>query len=150
MNNRKTAAKVQLIFTLLVIVFTGLWICTITINILSHTALQLTFGGLALLTFIYFMTGGFYYFEIDQPDDHFEVKFYNTFPFSREFKMYRIPINAFIKYEIVGNKLYKRKLMLFQMSANQMAKYPPIYISAFSEKDDEALRHFFDNIKKES
>jgi hypothetical protein len=148
MNNRETAAKIQLIFTLLVIIFTGLWVCTITIDSLSHTALQLTFGGFALFILIYFMTGGFYYFEIDLPDDHFEVKFYNTFPFSREFKMYRIPIKAFIKYDIIGPKLYKRKLILFQMASNQMAKYPPIFISAFSEKDDINLRYFFDNIKK--
>ncbi|TLX76147.1 hypothetical protein E9993_08010 [Labilibacter sediminis] len=148
MNNRKTAGKIQLALTALVIISLAFWICTITIAQLSLVWLQWTSGVFVVLLFLYFMQGGFYYIELVKVDDHFEVKFYNTFPFSREFKMYRIPISAFIKYEISGSKFYRRKLLLFQMSASQLAKYPPIFFTAISNKDEEELKLFFEGLKK--
>jgi len=147
MNNRRTAGTIQLIFTMLVILGTVFWVCTITFDLLDRAWLQWASGVVVVLALIYFVSGGFYYLELVKPDDHFEIKFYNIFPFSREFKMYRIPISAFIKSEIVGSKFYKRKLLLYQMSANQMAKYPPIYITALLQKDKEALNLFFETLK---
>lgn len=148
MNNRKTAGKIQLILTLLIILFTALWVCSIMINVLFVSWLQWGSGGAAVMLLLYFMGGGFYYVELSKPDDHFEIKFYNSFPFSREFKMYRVPVSAFIKYEMDGWLLYRRKLFLFQMSASQMAKYPPIYMTAFSGKDKSELKSFFDSLKE--
>ena len=148
MNNRKTAGKIQLMFTVLVILLAALWVCSLTIDVFKLTWLQWISGMVTALVISWFMYGGYFYFEIDNVDQHIEVKFYNTFPFSREFKMFRIPVSAFIKYEIEGSKLFRRRLILFQMSASQLAKYPPILISAFSSKDDEALNMFFSKLDK--
>lgn len=147
MNNRKTAGKIQLTLTLLIILFTAFWICSIMINVLFINWIQWGSGGVAVVLLLYFMGGGFYYVELSKSDDHFEIKFYNSFPFSREFKMYRVPVSAFIKYEIGGLHFYRRKLFLFQMSASQLAKYPPIYVTAFSRKDKKELKLFFDSLK---
>ncbi len=147
MNNRLTAGKIQLVFTMLVVVFAGAWICSITIKAIMFDWLQWSSGLLALVSLVLFMFGGYYYVEISKPDDHFEIKFYNIFPFSREFKMYRIPISAFIKYEVHGASFFRRKLLLFQMSASQLAKYPPIYITACSKNNDAELERFFKHLK---
>ncbi len=147
MNNRITAGRIQLIFTFLVIVLVALFVCSLTISLLSITWLQWMCGILTGVVLYFFMYGGYFYFEIAKQDDHFEVKFYNIFPFSREFKMYRVPVSAFVRYEIAGNFLYRTKLFLFQLSASQMAKYPPIFITAFSVKDRVALEEFFKKIK---
>ncbi len=147
MNNRKTASGIQLFFTIMAIALTAIWVCTLTIYTLSIPWLQWSSGLLALFVLYYFAAGGFYYIELTKPDDHFEIKFYNIFPFSREFKMYRIPITAFIKYETQGLKLFKRKLILYQMSSSQMAKYPPIMISALSDKDENDMKIFFKKLK---
>ena len=147
MNNRKTAGKIQLIFTGLVLLLVGLWTCSLTVEVLKLTWLQWSSGVLAALVVYWFMSGGFFYFEIDIADKHIEVKFYNSFPFTREFQMFRIPVSSFIKYEIEGSGLYRRRLILFQMSASQLAKYPPIYITAFSKKDNVELQTFFEGVK---
>lgn len=148
MNNRKTAGKIQLGLTLLVIALLTFWICTITISSLFIGVLQWVSGMVCILVLLYFILGGFYYVELLRPDDHFEIRFYNAFPFSREFKMYRIPVSAFIKYEIQGSFIFKRKLFLFQMSASQMAKYPPIFITALSHKNEREMKLFFEALKK--
>ncbi|WP_430935412.1 hypothetical protein [Saccharicrinis sp. 156] len=147
MNNRKTAGSFQLIFTFGIIIFAALFVCSLTIDVLMHIWLQWTSGFIAALIVYFFVYGGYYYFEIDKVDDHFEVRFYNSFPFGRDFKMFRVPITAFIKYEINGNKFYRKKLLLYQMSSSQLAKYPPIYITAFSSKDLNDLKKFFASIK---
>ena len=134
MENRKTAGAFQLLLTILTLVFLTLFICSQIFSTISLPEIQWGSGILTVFTVFYFMSGGFYYIELSKADDHFEIKFYNSFPFSRQFKMYRIPIAAFIKYDISGSKLFKRKLILYQMSSSQMAKYPPIYISAMSKK----------------
>lgn len=148
MNNRKTASKIQLIFTLLIVSLTALWVCSLTVRDLMLPALQWSSGVLDAIVLYVFMYGGYFYFDIGQNDDAIEIKYYNTFPFSREFKMYRIPISAYVKYETEGMKFFKRKLYLFQMSASQLAKYPPIFISAFSSRDDNELSVFFNGLKK--
>lgn len=122
--------------------------CSLTIAELTITALQWGSGILVALVVYLFMYGGYFYIELTKVDDHFEIKFYNTFPFSREFKMFRIPISAFVKYEIKGSKFYRRKLVLFQMSSSQMAKYPPILISALSQKDEMSIKAFFKHLKQ--
>jgi len=148
MNNRRHAGHIQLAFTFAIICILTLWICSISIEILKIASLQWTSGIVALFIFFYFSSGGFYYIELEKPDDHFEIKFYNSFPFSREFKMFRIPINSFIKYEVSGSKVFRRKLTLFQMSASQLAKYPPIFITSFSRKNILDLEIFFKELKK--
>ncbi len=150
MNNRKTAGSIQLILTLIVIAFLCLFICSITIEILKINWLQWFSGCMVFISAIYFITGGFYYIELDKIEDHFEIKYYNTFPFAREFKMFRIPLQAFIKYEISGNKYFRRKLRLFQMSASQVAKYPPIYITALSQRNEIEMVNIFEDIKNKS
>ncbi len=148
MNNRKTAGKIQLTLTFVVIILSALFICSLTIDALNLIWLHWTSGLLSLLTAIYFIFGGFYYIETEITDDAFEIKYYNTFPFSRSFKMFRIPILSFIKYEITGNKHFKRKLFIYQMTAGQMAKYPPVFITALSKKDENDLVLFFHHIKE--
>ncbi len=147
MNNRNTAGKIQLMFTLLVLLFTALFICSLVIPELAMMWLQLSSGILMGVVLYLFMYGGYYYFDIEKQDGHFFIKFYNTFPFSREFKMFQVPISSFIKYEIEGSEFYRRKLLLFQMSSSQMAKYPPIFISAFSAQDNIAFKSFFASLK---
>ncbi len=143
MNNKKTAGRIQLILTLTVIIFGSLYVCSLTIDILEKTWLQWTSGFLVLLSVFYFIFGGFYYIETEKSNDSFNIKYYNIFPFFRAFKMFKIPIKSFIKYEIAGSKYFKRKLFLFQSSSNQIAKYPPVYITAFSKKDKNNLAIFF-------
>ncbi|MCW3787184.1 hypothetical protein [Plebeiibacterium sediminum] len=147
MDNRKTAGSIQLLLTLIALLFLAAFICSQVVPVMMTPEIKWGSGILTALAFYYFMTGGFYYIELNNADDHLEVKFYNTFPFNRSFKMYKIPISAFIKYETTGSKFYKRKLFLYQMSANQMAKYPPIYISALSKKDEANMAQFFKNLK---
>ncbi len=148
MNNRKTAGSIQLILTLFTLLFLAAFICSQIIAVMMTPEIQWGSGLLTVLTLFYFMTGGFYYIELEKVDDHIEVKFYNSFPFNRSFKMYKIPVSAFIKFETTGGKLYKKRLFLYQMSANQMAKYPPIYITSLSKKDEENMSLFFKNLKK--
>lgn len=143
MNNFRNAGKVQLIFTFIIICFVGLWVCSITIETLKQPILQWATGIFTIITFLFFSSGGFYYFEIKNTDDAIEVKFYNSFPFAREFKMYRIPIKLFIKYEISEQTIFRRKLRLYQMSSSQLAKFPPIYITAFSRTNLNELELFF-------
>lgn len=147
MNNRKTAGRIQLALTFLIIVSSTIWILSITLSALFLPWLQWCSATLTVITLLYFITGGFYYIELSKPDDHFEIRFYNSFPFSREFKMLRIPISAFIKFDIEGSALFKRKLILYQMSANQMAKYPSILITAFTKNDINNLHIFFNKLK---
>ncbi len=148
MNNRKTAGGIQLTLTLIALLFLASFICSQVISVMMTTEIQWGSGIATALIFYYFMTGGFYYIELDNIDDHLEIKFYNSFPFNRSFKMYKIPVKAFVKYETSGSKLYKRKLFLFQKSANQMAKYPPIYISALSKKDEKNMQNFFTALRR--
>ena len=138
MNNRNTAGRVQLIFTFFVLAFLAFWVCSLTIVELMLTWLQWSSAILFGLTIYGFMYGGYFYFDIEEKDKHIEVKFYNTFPFTREFKMFRIPVSSFVKYQIEGSKFYRRKLILFQKQGPQMAKYPPIMVSAFSKENNEA------------
>ncbi len=147
MNNRKTAGSIQLLLTLLTLLFFAAFICSQIVTVMMMPEIQWGSGILTILTLFYFMTGGFYYFELEKADDQVEVKFYNSFPFNRSFKMYKIPVSAFIKFETTGAKLYKKRLFLYQMSANQMAKYPPIYISSLSKKDEENMTLFFKQLK---
>ena len=148
MNNRNTAGKIQLAFTFLLIVFLALYICSLTVSQLMITWVQWSSAGITALILYLFMYGGYFYIEVSKNNDHFEIRFYNVFPFSRQFKMFQIPIATFIKYEISGAKYFRRRLFLYQMSASQMAKYPPVFVSAFSLKDEEALKNFFASLKK--
>ncbi len=147
MNNRKTAGAIQLTLTFTVIILSAVFICSLTVDALNYIWLHWTSGLLSLISVIYFIFGGFYYLEIEISEDSLEIKYYNTFPFSRSFKMFRIPIHSFVKYEISGNKYFKRKLFLFQITAGQLAKYPPVYITALSEKNEKDLSNFFLNLK---
>ncbi|SMO33871.1 hypothetical protein SAMN06265379_101130 [Saccharicrinis carchari] len=148
MNNRITAGRIQLIFTFFVLAFLALWVCSLTIQLLMLTWLQWTSALLFALTVYCFMYGGYFYFEILEKDKHIEIKYYNSFPFSREFKMFRIPVSAFVKYQIQGSLFFRRKLFVFQKQGAQMAKYPPIMVSAFSRENNEALHKFFAKVKK--
>ncbi len=150
MNNRKTAGSIQLKLTFLSLSLLAAFICSQLISIMMTTTIQWGTGILTISTIYYFMTAGFYYIEIEKVDDTFEIKFYNTFPFNRSFKMYKIPISSFIKYNTTGNRFYKKKLHLYQMSASQLAKYPPIYISALNKKDQENLKTFFSQLKSKT
>lgn len=148
MNNRITAGRIQLIFTFFVLAFLALWVCSLTIKVLMITWLQWSSAIAFALTVYGFMYGGYFYFDLEEKDKHIELKFYNTFPFTRQFKMFRIPISSFVKYEIDGSEYYKRKLFLYQKQGKQMAKYPPIMVTAFSKENNEALRKFFAKVKK--
>ncbi len=147
MNNRKTAGSIQLLLTFVSLLSLASFICSQVISVMMTPEIQWSTGILTIVVFYYFMTGGFYYLELDKVDDSLEVKFYNSFPFNRSFKMYKIPISSFIKYDTSGNKFYKKKLYLYQMSASQLAKYPPIYISALSKKDELNMSTFFKQLK---
>ncbi len=146
MNNRKTAGRLQLLLTLLVLGFLALWICSLTIRTLMSNVYQYSFGILLLLSLLYFMLAGIYYVEIDLEEDVLNFKFYNAFPFSREFKMYRIPKAAFVKFELSGMLFFRRKMTLFQMTSNQLSKYPPILITAFSSSDLDKLNGFMNGL----
>ncbi|WP_282038912.1 hypothetical protein [Saccharicrinis aurantiacus] len=149
MNNRKTAGKIQLVLTLVIIGLLALWICSITMQSLASIEnLQSISMLLLIVVVLYFLLGGFYYVELEHEDDVINVKFYNSFPFSREFKMYRIPVSALISYEITGNAFFQQKLVLFQMTSNQASKYPPIYITAMSAKDKAKLFAFLNELVK--
>ncbi len=150
MNNRKTAGSIQLKLTFLALLFLAGFICSQVISVMMTSTIQWSTGILTIATFYYFMTGGFYYIELEKVDDTFEIKFYNSFPFNRSFKMYKIPISSFIKYDTTGNRIYKKKLHLYQMSASQLAKYPPIFISALSKKDEENMKTFFSQLKNKN
>ncbi len=147
MNNKKTAGRIQLLFTLSIILLSCLLICSITIEALEISFIQWGSGILAIFLLIFFIAGGYYYIELSAGEEFIEIKFYNIFPFAREFKMYRIPVSAFIKYEIKGNRFYKQKLIMYQMSSSQLAKYPPVYIAAFSNNDLRNLEYFFAKLK---
>ncbi len=147
MNNKKTAGRIQLLFTLGIILLSCLLICSITIEALEISVIQWGSGILAILLLIFFIAGGYYYIELSAEKEFIEIKFYNIFPFAREFKMYRIPVSSFIKYEIKGSRFYKQKLIMYQMSSSQLAKYPPVYIAAFSNNDLRNLESFFAKLK---
>lgn len=148
MNNRLTAGRIQLILTLFVLAFLATWVCSLTIRLFMFTWLQWISAALFAITLLGFMYGGYFYIEVEEKDKHIELKFYNSFPFSREFKMFRIPVSAFVKYQIEGSRLFRRKLYLFQKQGGQMAKYPPIMVTAFSKENNAALRKFFVKVKK--
>lgn len=149
MNNRKTAGKIQLTLTLLIIALLALWICSITMESLAAIEnLQSLSMVMLIIAVVYFIFGGFYYVEIEEEEDVINAKFYNSFPFSREFKMYRIPVSALISYEVTGSAFFQHKLVLFQMTSNQASKYPPIYITAMSAKDKDKLFAFLNDLVK--
>ena len=148
MDNRKTGGKIQLRFTFIILAFLALWICTLSIVELRIGWLQWATGVTALTFFFWFWFGGFFYIDLSVEDKVILLKFYNCFPFAREFKMYNIPVAAFEKHTVTGLDVFKRTLTIYQRSSGKMAKYPPIYITAFNKKDLTALNAFFDDITK--
>ncbi len=146
MNNRKTAGRIQLVLTILILLFLALWISTLTLFSFGSSVYQYGSGILFFGILFYFMMGGMYYVEVEQDNGMVHFKFYNSFPFSREFKMYQIPQSAFVKIELSGLKWFRRKMTLFQTTSNQLSKYPPILITAFTQKDIDALNHFLNGL----
>ncbi|GAF03586.1 hypothetical protein [Saccharicrinis fermentans] len=150
MNNKKTASNIQMIFTFLVVLLIALFLCSLTVELLTYAWLQWISGIVMIGAIVTFMSGGYFYCEMNTSGDDVEVKFYNVFPFGREYKMFRIPIAALVKYEIKGNRFYRRKLVLFQTSSGQLTRYPPIFIAAFSKQDMRDFKLYYDALKSNS
>ncbi|MBS2210484.1 hypothetical protein KEM09_03680 [Carboxylicivirga mesophila] len=88
-----------------------------------------------------YYTGGFCYVEVDASPAKLDVKYYNLFPFWREYKRIVIPVER-IKYVKVRKGLgrFGAGLLICGRIKGRLAMFPSVGLSACSQKQIEELK----------
>ncbi|MBR8537559.1 hypothetical protein KDU71_18460 [Carboxylicivirga sediminis] len=88
-----------------------------------------------------YYTGGFCYVEVDVTPAKLDVKYYNLFPFWREYKRIVIPVER-IKYVKVRRGLgrFGAGLLICGRIKGRLAMFPSVGLSACSQKQIEELK----------
>jgi hypothetical protein len=76
------------------------------------------------------------YFYFNDQSEKIVIKYYSMRPFMQKRKSIEITKASFVKYEIIRSFIGRKKsVVLFQRIKNQIAKYPPVSVSALNDEE---------------
>lgn len=148
MNNRKNAGKVNLFFSILLLLVLIILGTSFLWDIGLERTLQISLVVLFLIIAFTYYSGGFYYFELESDNSGFRIKHYKLFPFGKQYKVYQIPLERYSHYTIkkLAGGLFSW-LYLYERTNRGLAKYPSIGISALSPSQLKVLIDYLESIK---
>jgi len=81
------------------------------------------------------------YIYITDESGKLTVKFYSLMPFAKKHKSMEIPLPSFSKYSVESTFFgLKKTLILYQKMQGNIAKYPPLSVSALNAQEIDKLK----------
>jgi hypothetical protein len=107
---------------------------------ISKVHLTIVFSGFILLYYILEYWIDFQYVYFSDLGDRIILRYYSLRPMQGLKNSIEIPKSHFVRFEILRSFLNLRpKLVLYARNKNQIAKYPPVCLSALTKKEREKI-----------
>lgn len=146
-DNKEKAKRLSTVLRILVL----LAIVPIGINYLwletSDKMIEMLIWLFLILVIVLYYLGGFCYVEVEGNERLLDVKYYNLFPFWREYKRIVLPHER-IKYVKVrrGIGVLGSGLIICGRVKGRIAMFPTVGLSACNKKDIELLKSYANQI----
>lgn len=148
-NNSNRAKKISTVLRIVVM----LAIVPIGLNYLwfetADKMLEMWLWLFLIVVVVAYYLGGFYYVEVDATAVRLDVKYYNLFPFWREYKRIIIPIER-LKYVKVRKGLGSlgAGLLICGRIKGRVAMFPTVGLSACSQQQILDLKQYATTVSK--
>ncbi|MCT4587961.1 MAG: hypothetical protein N4A71_09080 [Carboxylicivirga sp.] len=142
-NNKEKAKRLSTVLRIIVM----LAIVPIGVNYLwietTDKMMEMLIWLFLIVIVVLYYIGGFCYVEVEASERLLDVKYYNLFPFWREYKRVVLPAER-IKYVKVrkGLGVFGSGLIICGRVKGRIAMFPTIGLSALSKKDIELLQSY--------
>ena len=142
LENIKNARRIKAIFVFIPLVFVISVVALLLLNINWGFWLILAIAILMILLFIIVSIMQYNYFFCEIDKDKMIFKFHGLGPMNKEYKTIKIHPNHFKTFQINHRffGLVEQLVLFVVVKNNQVAKYPPISISALSTEEKENLK----------
>nr|WP_319401443.1 hypothetical protein [uncultured Carboxylicivirga sp.] len=142
-NNKKQVGSRSIWLTLLVLIALGLVAGYYLLVDNRDTNWEFGLWAFLVVTLLFFYFGGFYYVEANLTAEKIDIKYYNLFPFGRQYKRILVPTDKVKKIKVkngLGN--LGRKLVIEGVIQGRYALFPSVGLSACNKEQIQELRKF--------
>ncbi|MCU4175699.1 hypothetical protein [Carboxylicivirga sp. N1Y90] len=147
-NNKKQVSPVGL---LLSFIFLSAVVCIgLYYLILDERIQSLEIGAwiYLLLSGLVFYFGGFCYVEVEASEQRIDVKYYNLFPFGRQYKRILLPVDKIKKIKLAkGIGPIGRRLVISGVVNGRLALFPSVGLGACNAQQIDKLNAYIKSIK---
>ncbi|TRX70855.1 hypothetical protein [Carboxylicivirga sp. M1479] len=148
-DNKKRAKSISNVLSLVVM----LVILAIGLNYLwfetTDKAIEVSLWLALVVIIVLYYIGGFCYVEFMGNDSKLEVKYYNLFPFWREYKRIVLPIERLKSMKVrAGLGILGRGLSIYGRISGRLAMFPTVGLSALSKSQLDELKQYAASVSK--
>ncbi|MBN2742857.1 MAG: hypothetical protein JXR39_03080 [Marinilabiliaceae bacterium] len=135
-SNEQKTRETGLWFSLIITFFTITFLASILIEKAQVWWLQIPAAALVVIAILFYRFGGFHYIRAEFNNQNIEIKFYNSFPYGRKFRMIKVTPSQITRMKIKkGCCGIGKGLVLYQKTNKNEARYPFIGLSALNAND---------------
>ncbi len=149
-NNKKQVGSWSLYLALLVLIALG----AISVNYLlfdvRNQILDIALWGFLVLSVVLFYFGGFNYVDLALSAEKVDIKYYNLFPFGRQYNRILVPTDKIKKIKMNrGLGVIGRKLAIEGIIQGRHALFPSVGLAACTKQQLQQIQLFIDTFNKE-
>lgn len=135
LSNQNRAAHIKLFYYIITFIYLSFTVLTSYLNPVNMTLILVSLFAIFIILVGLNLARENNYIIYKETDDKIIIRYYPLHPFHDKFKSIEISKKTFSHFELEKKNMGLREdLILFQMSAKGLAKYPGISLSALSKQ----------------
>ena len=148
-ENKLESAKARLGYIVLIFVSLILLIWAFLKDIPNQNYATLYLAIALIGGYIYLRFINVHYFYLNDSGKKIVVRYFNVHPMLQKYKMFEIPKNNIVGYEIKNNFFGLKKYLVIKVKSKQgQTVYPEVNISGLNKKNEKLLLTALDKISK--
>lgn len=148
-DNTKKAKLIKSVFLFIPLIFTVVALSIIFLDIKNGYYIIAVLAAVMIIMFIAISIKQYRYFYCEITPQKIEFRFHGLGPLNSYFKSYKIKPEHFKGYKITKTTMgLVDKITIYVVVSGEVAKYPPISLSALSESERKTLVNALSNIGK--